>query len=160
MDCRGCPGPNRVGVVAVGKVMVLGMAISLEMDICFFLLDILSTSVIPCIVDIGCLDDVRSKQVLSTEETILERAMKAAANQGKQSIRGNARHGKTATGDIKEMIIMYCSQHNCKLFTTSTASDKDNECTIACECRKISNNWILTLEEYCESGHRRFRQYC
>ena len=41
--------------------MVLGMAISLEMDMCFFLLDILSTSMIPCIVDIGCLEDVRSK---------------------------------------------------------------------------------------------------
>ena len=61
IDRRGCPGPNRVGVVAVGKMMVLGMAISLEMEMCFFLLDILSTLVIPCIVDVGCLEDVRSK---------------------------------------------------------------------------------------------------
>ena len=41
--------------------MVLGMAISLEMEMCFFLLAILSTLMIPSIVDVGCLDEVRSK---------------------------------------------------------------------------------------------------
>lgn len=61
MDRMGCPGPNRVGVVAVGKMMVLGMAISLEMEMCFFLLGMLSTLVTPCIVNVGCLEDVRSK---------------------------------------------------------------------------------------------------
>ena len=86
--------------------------------------------------------------------------MKAAANEGKQSIRGNASYGKTATGDIKGMIIMYCSQHNYKLFITPTASDKDNECTIACDCRKIRSNRILILEECRKYGHRRFRQFC
>ena len=61
MDRRGWSGPNRVGVVAVGKMIVLGMAISLETGMIFFLLDILSVLVIPCIVDVGCLEDVRSK---------------------------------------------------------------------------------------------------
>ena len=61
LDWRGCPGTNRVGVVAVGKMIVFGMAISREMETCFFLLEILSTLVMPCIVDVGCLEDVRSK---------------------------------------------------------------------------------------------------
>ena len=139
MDRRGCPGPNRVGVVAVGKLMVLGMAISLEMETCFFLLVISSILVIPCIVDVGCLEDVRSKWALSTEDTILERAMKAAADEGKQGIRRSARHGKTARGDIRGTMCMYCSQHYCKLFTTLTASEKGNEYTMARECRKIGN---------------------
>ena len=61
LDWRGCPGTNRVGVVAVGKMIVLGMAISPEMEMCFFLLAILSTLVMLCIVDVGCLEDVLSK---------------------------------------------------------------------------------------------------
>ena len=40
MNRRGWAGPNRVGVVAVGKMIVLGMAISLETEMNFFLLDI------------------------------------------------------------------------------------------------------------------------
>ena len=34
-------------------------------------------------------------------ETILERAMKAAADEGKQDVRQNASHRKSAMGDIK-----------------------------------------------------------
>ncbi len=60
MDRRERPGTNRAGVVAVGKMMVLGIEISLEMEMCFFLLGISSTLVMPCIVDVGSLDDVRS----------------------------------------------------------------------------------------------------
>lgn len=61
LDWRGCPRTNRVGVVAVGKMIVLGMAVSPGMEMCFFLLAMLSTLLMLCIVDVGCLEDVLSK---------------------------------------------------------------------------------------------------
>ena len=64
----------RVGVFGVGKVMLLGMATSLEMETCFFFLGIFTRLVLMSgmVMSVGGLLDERSRQTVLVELPMLK----------------------------------------------------------------------------------------